>query len=34
MSAAFAIDRDKLSDLESTFRTYWEPADDLLSGLV
>jgi hypothetical protein len=34
MSAAFAIDRDKLSDLEATFRPYWESADDLLAGLV
>ena len=39
MSAAFAIDREQLSDLATMFRPYLEPVDkedtdDLLAGLV
>jgi hypothetical protein len=34
MSAAFAIDRDHLSELEAMFRPYWEEADDPLAGLI
>jgi len=34
MSAAFAIDREQLSELEAMFRPYWEAAEDPLAGLV
>jgi len=34
MSAAFAIDRDQLRELEAMFRPYLESADDPLAGLV
>jgi hypothetical protein len=34
MSAAFAIDRDQLSELDAMFRPYWEETEDPLAGLV
>jgi hypothetical protein len=34
MSAAFAIDRDHLGELEAMFRPYWDEAEDPLAGLV